>query len=748
MNDNDVDDMQGEFDYELLNTSILKMLKLNNEEKILDSTIETLSTMAPGSIIGISLLNPAERKMTLVRVKGIEGLKNKLNKILRFNIENHTITLTKEHYEKYKSKPENMVQIKGGLHEALLGSIPGNICRILEKLVQYEAYYAMPIISENEDIGAVSILTRNGKKIENLRIFETFIYQVSTLLAKNRMRNEESKLLDNFKFLNQTAGDILNIHTTKGIYEYLGEKLHELLPNAITIISKYDASKNVLKLKKAYGLDSAFIHEITNNLRLDFKNHHFYLAAEEKELFQSGNLEKTSHSFKEFLSRYFPKSVVLSIEKIYSAKNIYFIGLKKDGKLFAGVQFFMTHDKPLENKTLVEAFIRQVAAGLQRNLFEEALGKNEKELRVITETMSDLITSIDKDGSVIFKSGPWEKLLGQESLALMETSLFGIVHENDLPFLKTQVTGIAKDKQPFKTEVRLKTTGNQHKWFEIRGNILPDNLKDKDVVILALSDISIRKMVEDALIKNRRNLQEANITKDKLISIIAHDLKNPFNNIMGFSELLMRNSTSMNSEKIIQISSIIHNSSKTAFELLQNLLEWSRAKSDAINYNPVTFNISNVISDIYEFLSPRAMIKDIRLEINSEIDLHVKGDQNMISTVIRNLASNSIKFTSPGGTVTLRAEKINNKVKVCVEDNGIGIPPEISDQIFEINSDKIRTGTANEKGTGLGLIICRDFIEKNGSTLILDKNRKKGTRFCFILDFVKPEQSESNKSNE
>lgn len=237
----------------------------------------------------------------------------------------------------------------------------------------------------------------------------------------------------------------------------------------------------------------------------------------------------------------------------------------------------------------------------------------------------------------------------------------------------------------------------------------------------------------ESLTEKEANLRELNATKDKFFSIISHDLKSPFNGILGFSNILLEQIRNKDYDGIEEYGTIIHESSKRAMNLLINLIEWSRVQSGRMDFNPEYVEISSLLKSIYEISNVAAVEKSIRL--TREIPKHVSVllDKDMISIVIRNLISNAIKFTHPGGEIILRAELVNNQLQVSVKDNGVGISAENVSRLFRIEEAYSVQGTNNEKGTGLGLILCKEFVEKHQGKIWVESEPGKGSTFYFTI---------------
>ncbi len=231
----------------------------------------------------------------------------------------------------------------------------------------------------------------------------------------------------------------------------------------------------------------------------------------------------------------------------------------------------------------------------------------------------------------------------------------------------------------------------------------------------------------------RQNLQEANATKDKFFSIIAHDLKNPFNALLGLSKLLLTNFDAFDEKKKKQFIENIFQASEQGYKLLENLLDWSRVQMGKIKWKPDHLDISTYCFENVSLLEASANNKKINLHSDINTGTPVYADPNMVTMVIRNLMSNAIKFTQKGGEVKITSETKGNYEEITVSDTGTGIKPEDIEKLFRIDVHHSTLGTAKEVGTGLGLILCKEFIEKNGGNIKIESELGSGSRFKFTL---------------
>jgi len=245
--------------------------------------------------------------------------------------------------------------------------------------------------------------------------------------------------------------------------------------------------------------------------------------------------------------------------------------------------------------------------------------------------------------------------------------------------------------------------------------------------------ITEQKQVEFALQQNEARLRELNATKDKFFSIIAHDLKNPFNSIMGFCDLLIEKIDDQDYKGIEEFAEIIQKSSHHAMNLLMNLLEWSRSQTGSMDFSPKRIDIVELIYEVSDLLNYSALKKSINISKELPQNATVLADKAMISTILRNLISNAIKFTNQGGKIIISAEQKQDELLVTINDNGVGIKKADFEKLFRIDESYSTKGTQNEQGTGIGLILCKEFISKHNGKIWIESELGKGSTFYFTI---------------
>ncbi len=252
----------------------------------------------------------------------------------------------------------------------------------------------------------------------------------------------------------------------------------------------------------------------------------------------------------------------------------------------------------------------------------------------------------------------------------------------------------------------------------------------------------VNQKTEELRVANAK-LKQANATKDKFVSIIAHDLKNPFNSLMGLSEILEQDWDEMPDPEKLQMVKLMKNTSADTYQLLVNLLDWSRIQKDQIDFKPQAFSISQLVNNAYYQIKANAMLKNLLVKIEIDPQLLVYADMNMVDTILRNLLSNAIKFTPRHGRIVITALTGNDGVTCCIEDNGVGMAKDVADALFTDETPVSSTGTGGETGTGLGLVLCREFVKRNNGRIWVESEPGKGSRFCFSLP--QPAEQESQE---
>lgn len=315
-----------------------------------------------------------------------------------------------------------------------------------------------------------------------------------------------------------------------------------------------------------------------------------------------------------------------------------------------------------------------------------------------------------------------------------------LVHPDDQEMAMQAMRNLLAGKtDKYEIEYRIQKTDNAYLWFYDIGKITSkngENIKLTGIV----TDITLRKETEIALKgkqieieKFNKELKDANATKDKFFRIIAHDLKNPFNAIIGYSDLILKKLNSYSKDQISDSVKKIHESSENTYKLLENLLQWSMSQTGKIGFTPKEYNVEEILKEAILQTNNQAMAKNISVDYIIKGNPLVHADENMITTVLRNLISNAIKYTLPFGDITITVSDEENKKKFTISDNGIGMDKSTMNKLFKINEKVTKEGTNKEKGTGLGLLLCKEFVEKHDGKIWAESELNQGSKFIFII---------------
>ncbi|MEI6576171.1 MAG: HAMP domain-containing sensor histidine kinase [Bacteroidota bacterium] len=361
--------------------------------------------------------------------------------------------------------------------------------------------------------------------------------------------------------------------------------------------------------------------------------------------------------------------------------------------------------------------------------------------------------TLSMDGNIIELNLSAAQLLSKDLLPLVNSRFAFFVSLNTRSIFNLFFQKLLKSHTKGRCEVVIQTEENLLKDVFIEGIMS----KNRKYCRLNVTDITERKKVkedlvttnmalvlqkelnavkaETELIINQQNkvLTKVNLDKDKLITILAHDLRSPFNSLIGLSDLLVINLHEFDYEFIERIAKNINHSATMTLKLLEDLLLWIRAQSGKISFDPKSYNFTEICSDVVETLIQGAVNKEITVNFDKETEFNIYADVDMINTVLRNLISNAVKYANNKGLINIYAKKDSTYITITVSDNGVGIKAERMKQLFEISQIQTTAGTANERGTGFGLLICKEFVEQNGGEIWVESEVGKGSDFIFTI---------------
>jgi signal transduction histidine kinase len=309
--------------------------------------------------------------------------------------------------------------------------------------------------------------------------------------------------------------------------------------------------------------------------------------------------------------------------------------------------------------------------------------------------------------------------------------LIDLIHPEDIEDTKLIFNKLTTNSEAETFINRLKCKNGTYRFIEWKFYSL------NNLIFATARDISQRILDEEEIKRKNNELVKTNAEKDKFFSIIAHDLKSPFNGLLGLSEMLATDIEQFSKEEIQNVAKSMKSSATYLFKLLENLLEWSRIQRGVIKNNPINCQLSEYFNQNISLNSTLISKKSLNVSNTIDSNLFVSADSHFLNSVIRNIISNAIKYTNLNGLIEISANKINDKlIHISVKDNGIGISENYRDELFRIDQINSSPGTEGEMGTGLGLVLCKEYIERSGGKIWIESELEKGTTINFTLKTI------------
>ena len=365
---------------------------------------------------------------------------------------------------------------------------------------------------------------------------------------------------------------------------------------------------------------------------------------------------------------------------------------------------------------------------------QKQLQKSERKFRNIFNFSYIGIALGDAQGRTIEVNNRFAEMLKYTPEEMKGIAFGEFTHPEDLEAENQLIQKLLKGKKDhYTTEKRYLNKNGKPIWVDLTVTALRDRNNTIEFFIGMVMDISERKKREFLLKKNQKELKELNATKDKFFSIIAHDLKNPFGQLVGFSDLLLKNIKKGRYEKIYDFARVINESSNHGMKLLENLLQWARAQTDRIQFNPEQLLLRELVQEAVNDTHSAALNKKIEVQNLVADELSLAADAEMLKTIVRNLLSNAVKYSYPDSEIRIFSSETDDMVSLIIDDSGVGMKSEVADNLFNIEENVSVKGTANETGTGLGLILCKEFVEKHGGSIHAESSYGKGSTFTVEL---------------
>ena len=395
-----------------------------------------------------------------------------------------------------------------------------------------------------------------------------------------------------------------------------------------------------------------------------------------------------------------------------------------------------------------ESINKMIVVLRERRALTDMIKENENLFRSIFNTSPNGIVLCDLNHCILHASDKVHSILQTSEEDIGNMFFDKMICCEDVDKYQLFINSLFNDgsKTAF-AELRLVSQDGECFWSEQNASMLFDSNNEPKGYIMIFRDISERKAAEAKLMQYTEDLNESNRTKDRMLSIISHDLKSPFSALLGTTTLLVHEAKNENFsvERIRKFTKILNDSASNTFALLINLLEWSRLQSDKIVLQPENVNLSDVIMENVNIANVAALNKNIILQYTTSGNYPIVSDKAMINTILRNLISNAIKYTLHNGNVSVSLVKENNMHIISVQDNGVGIPADKLEMMFKSDTIQSTLGTANEKGTGLGLGLCKEFVNILGGNIWVKSDYGHGATFSFSLGNLENIKNNTNE---
>ena len=564
-------------------------------------------------------------------------------------------------------------------------------------------------------------------------------------LTKNDPQ-EKRKILE---IMHKVANQLLDVTEEHEIFQILSNAISQLLPDVFIIITKIQTEDMSFRITDNKGFDKYFdtIKKLLGKDPYSMSFPYQDLTEEQQREFENRKIYHFSGGIYDLVHGRIPHWVCKSIEKLLNIAEVYAMGFSVEEKYFGGTVLFITESIAESGalnddvKLAIEDITNQSSTLIQRLRDRNSLKKKEDVLSNTNQQIETLIENsssgylfedasrkilkVNKAFGRIFEIPNPEVIIGSDCKIVCQNN--AILFSDSDGYLKDIERLFEKNQTYFNQELLMKD-----------GRVL-----ERDFVPIVNStitgylwqfrDITIRKQNEIKLKEQADLLHQINHAKDNFFTIIAHDLKGPFGAILGMTDMLAQEYDHLAEEERKNCINLLNSSSNSAYKLVENLLEWARLQRGHIEIKREKINLHEIINESIETSLPMATKKDITVIRNIGKNIIFTADNNSIKTIIRNLFNNSIKYTPIGGFIEFTTHFNEGNIEVSIKDSGIGMSQDTISKLFRIEKSQSRLGTNNETGTGLGLILCKDILEKNYGKIYVESELGKGSIFKFSI---------------
>jgi len=672
---------------EIIHQVSKELLDVQEEHEIYTILCRAISRILPDAYFVVSKLDPESKNFHVVESYGFDPFFKAIKKLVGkdpYALAFPFNELTEDQKQAFESRKIHYFQ--GGINEITNGKINKTISRGIEKLLDISVFFALSFSVDTKYYGGMSFFIPRSAGIsghideEVAKYLETLSNIASAILQK--LRNQKEAL------------------QYEAEYKFAQEKFKELVNqiNDIVWIANGDGSEIIdlnNSFEKIYGYSATEFNRDENFwLNIVFDEDKKIAEKSNSELLKEGNSE----------AEYRIVRADGEIRWLRDRKSIIYDSKGKAIQM-GGKATDITEQKKLEERLHTVDFA--------------------------LEASPTAVGLADFKGTVFYANSAYVKLWGykdKKEVIGKSVSDFASSKEHAQRVLETIKQG--KSYIGEGESVRIDGT----KFNNMISAAIVKSPEGKPICMMALFvDITESKKNESIIAEKNKQLEELISTKDKLFSIIAHDLKSPFNSILGLSDILVTDYDKLTDKERRHIINLFHSSSESAFNLLENLLDWARVQRGKILINKETLKIRALVNESIKPNLLRAINKQITVENNISEEVSILADRNTMKTVFGNIFSNATKYTANGGKIVFSAVQKDSFLEINIKDNGVGMNKDKLNNLFKVDLGQSTLGTENEKGTGLGLLVCKEFIAKNDGEIKVKSEPGKGSVFSLLV---------------
>ncbi|MGE5419904.1 MAG: ATP-binding protein [Chloroflexota bacterium] len=551
---------------------------------------------------------------------------------------------------------------------------------------------------------------------------------------------------ENLKTLVSSATEMLQIKDKEPILKYITDSLYQRYPGTNILFFSLEEKKQKISIPAVSGLNKKSIQKIIEISDSDLLSGNYRLKPAIKNDIKSGEFVEYNGGLYELFEDQIPSGIVNVIEELTGPSKLHIIGAYWNQSVLSWISILTREPTISLDGGFITAFVKQASIILRQKTTELTLEESEWQFRLLLNSAAEGIYGLDMNGNCIICNNKGLQLIGYAHKdEVLGKNMHELIHHSFPDGSPMRVT----DCKIYQAFMDGKEIHSEEEYFFRRdGSSFPVEywsypLKYDEVVtgaVISFFDITEKKKVIAERQQNEANLKvlnqqlvKINSTKDRLFSIIAHDLRNPVTNMLGFTDMLIENLTEYDIEKLKYYLNMLRSSTKNTLELLDNLLLWSKSQVEKFEFKPEPIKLNLFLKRVIDEMSPNADLKNISFKYLTTEENECYTDPDILKIILRNLLQNALKFTNEGGRIEISDILINGNIQVSIKDNGVGMSKSMLDNLFNKDFNNSVAGTAREKGSGLGLGLCKEFVDILGGEIRAESELGNGSTFIFTI---------------